>query len=140
MADALPWRGAAFRLGAMVALITAAADQAVKFWLLYGFDLPGRGRVALGPFLDLVLAWNTGISYGLFQQAGPLGQWALFALKVIAVVLLALWLARTGSRLSALTVRPVTGGPLRHSGERLLYSGSNGFVRLYITPPRLNLP
>ena len=46
------------------------------------FRPAGRGRVALTPFLDLVLAWNTGISYGLFQQAGPLGQWALFALKV----------------------------------------------------------
>ncbi len=65
-----PWRGATFRLGVMVALVTAAVDQAVKFWLLYGFDLPGRGRVALTPFLDLVLAWNTGISYGLFQTPG----------------------------------------------------------------------
>ena len=85
-------------------------DQAVKLWLLYGFDLPGRGRVPLTPFLDLVLAWNTGISYGLFQQAGPLGQWALFALKVIAVVLLGLWLARTGSRLSGLALGLIIGG------------------------------
>jgi hypothetical protein len=38
----------------------------------------GRGRVALAPFLDLVLAWNT-ISYGLFSR--PVGQWALFASK-----------------------------------------------------------
>ena len=35
----------------------------------------------LTPFLDLVLTWNTGISYGLFQQDGALGQWALLALK-----------------------------------------------------------
>jgi len=56
------------------------------------------------------LAWNTGISYGLFQQAGPLGQWALFALKVVAVVLLALWLARTGSRLSAIALGLIIGG------------------------------
>jgi signal peptidase II len=31
---------------------------------------------------------NTGISYGLFPQEDPLGQWALLALKVIASVLL----------------------------------------------------
>ena len=35
------WHGATFRLGVWVALLTAVADQAVKFWLLYGFDLPG---------------------------------------------------------------------------------------------------
>ena len=67
---------------------------------------------ALTPFLDLVLAWNTGISYGLFQQAGPLGQWALFALKVIAVVLLAVWLVRTGSRLSGLALGLIIGGAI----------------------------
>ena len=28
-----------------------------------------------------MLTWNTGISYGLFQQEGPFGHWALLALK-----------------------------------------------------------
>ena len=76
-----------------------------KLWLLYGFGLTGRGRVPLTPFLDLVLAWNTGISYGLFRQTGPLGQWALLTLKVIAVALLVIWLVRARSRLSALGAR-----------------------------------
>ncbi len=40
--------------------------------------------------------WNTGISYGWFQQEGPLGQWVLLALKAIAVALLWIWLARAG--------------------------------------------
>ena len=56
-------------------------DQALKLWLLFVFDLADRGAVALTPFVDLVLTWNTGISYGWFQQEGPLGQWALLALK-----------------------------------------------------------
>ena len=66
--------------------MAAAVDQAVKLWLLFVFDLGARGIVTLTPFLDLVLTWNTGISYGLFRQEGPLGQWALLALKAIAVV------------------------------------------------------
>ena len=134
MADVLPWRhGATFRLGVIVALVTAAADQALKFWLLYGFDLPGRGRVALTPFLDLVLAWNTGISYGLFQQAGPLGQWALFALKVVAVVLLALWLTRTGSRLSAIALGLIIGGATGNGVDRLVHGAVMDFVLFHIT-------
>ena len=64
------------RFGLVVAAAAAALDQAVKLWLLFVFDLGGRGLVTLTPFLDLVLTWNTGISYGLFQQEGPLGQWA----------------------------------------------------------------
>ena len=33
--------------------------------------------------MDLVLVWNPGISYGLFPQVGPLGQWALLAVKAL---------------------------------------------------------
>ena len=50
-----------------VAVAAAAIDQAAKLWLLFVLDLPARGVVRLTPFLDLVLTWNTGISYGLFQ-------------------------------------------------------------------------
>jgi signal peptidase II len=132
MAGALPGRGATFRLGIAVALLTAAADQAAKLWLLHDFDLPGRGRVALTPFLDLVLAWNTGISYGLFQQTGPLGQWALFALKVVAVVLLAIWLARTGSRLSAVALGLIIGGAIGNAIDRLVHGAVMDFVLFHI--------
>jgi signal peptidase II len=126
-------RGATFGLGVTVALATAAADQAVKFWLLDSFDLPGRGRVVLTPFLDLVLAWNTGISYGLFAQTGPLGQWALFALKTIAVLLLAVWLARAGSRLSAVALGLIIGGAIGNALDRLIHGAVMDFVLFHIT-------
>jgi signal peptidase II len=126
-------RSATFGLGVIVAVVTAVADQALKFWLLDSFDLAGRGRVALTPFLDLVLAWNTGISYGLFQGAGPLGQWALFALKMLAVVLLAVWLARTGSRLSAVALGLIIGGAIGNAVDRLVHGAVVDFVFFHIT-------
>src|SRR5215468_5567864 len=86
-------RGPPLRLGLLAAVIVAAIDQATKLWLLYGFGLTDRSQVPVTSFLDLVLAWNPGISYGLFQQTEPLGQWVLLALKVIAVALLLVWLA-----------------------------------------------
>jgi signal peptidase II len=133
MAGALPGLGATFRIGVAVALLAAAADQAVKLWLLDVFDLPGRGRVALTPFLDLVLAWNTGISYGLFQHMGPLGQLALFALKLVAVVLLGIWLARTGSRLSAVALGLIIGGAIGNAIDRLVHGAVMDFVLFHIT-------
>jgi len=62
------------RLGLLVAVASAAIDQAAKLWLLYVFDLRARAPVRLTPFLDLVMAWNKGISYGLFQQDGRSGN------------------------------------------------------------------
>lgn len=125
--------GAVMRLGVWAALVTSAVDQIVKLWLLYGYHLPERGRVVVTPFLDLVLAWNTGISYGMFQQAGPLGQWALFVLKVIAVVLLGLWLARTGSRLSGLALGLIIGGAIGNAVDRVVHGAVMDFVLLHVT-------
>ncbi len=73
--------------GLAVAAITGVLDQASKLWLLFVYEIgTGRGAVRVTPFFDLVLTWNTGISYGSLQQDGVLfGQWALLVLKVVAV-------------------------------------------------------
>ena len=121
------------RLGLIVALACAAADQASKLWLVFVFDLEGRGTVALAPFLDLVQVWNQGISYGLFQQEGPLGQWVLFGLKVAAVALLWIWLARVSSRLTALALGLIIGGAIGNAVDRLHWPGVMDFALFYVT-------
>ncbi len=121
------------RFGLWMAAVTAALDQASKLWLLFAFDLGARGVVSVTPFLDLVLIWNRGISYGLFQQDGPLGQWALVALTVIAVALLWIWLARTDSRLTALSLGLVIGGAVGNAVDRLAYGAVADFALFHVT-------
>src|SRR6185295_10088016 len=50
------WYGPLTRLGVVAVVLTVVADQATKWWVLSVLDLPSRGRVAAGPFIDLVLA------------------------------------------------------------------------------------
>jgi signal peptidase II len=121
------------RFALAVALVATAVDQAVKLWLLFVFDLGARGIVTLTPVLDLVLTWNTGISYGLFRQEGPLGQWALLALKAIAVILQWNWLARTSSRLTALSLGLIIGGAVGNAIDRLAYGAVADFVLFHVT-------
>jgi signal peptidase II len=121
------------RFGLAIAVAAAAIDQAVKLWLLFVFDLGGRGIVTLTPFLDLVLTWNTGISYGLFRQEGPLGQWLLLALKAIAVILLWIWLARATTRLTALSLGMIIGGAVGNAIDRYAYGAVADFVLFHIT-------
>jgi signal peptidase II len=121
------------RLGLMVAAVSAAIDQASKLWLLYVFDLPARAPVRLTPFLDLVMAWNKGISYGLFQQDGPFGQWVLLAIKAAAVVLLWAWLARAGSRLTAVALGLIIGGAAGNAVDRLIHDAVADFILFHIT-------
>ena len=125
--------GSLSAFGLVIAAVACALDQAAKFWLLDAFDLASRGAVPVTPFADLILTWNTGISYGLFQQTGPLGQWALFALKVVAVVLLTMWLARTHSRLSAVALGLIIGGAIGNAVDRLVHGAVMDFVLFHLT-------
>jgi len=121
------------RLGLITAAATAVLDQALKLWLLFAFDLPSRGIVRLTPFLDLVLIWNKGISYGLFQQDGPLGRWVLLALTAGAVTLLWIWLAKSTSRLMVVSLALIIGGAVGNAVDRLAYGAVADFVLLHLT-------
>ena len=120
------------RFGLLVAAVVCALDQAAKLWLLFGYDLANKGVVAVLPFIDFVLVWNRGISYGLFQQESETGQWILFALKLAAVALLWVWLARAASRLTALGLGLIIGGALGNAIDRLLHGAVVDFVLFHI--------
>jgi signal peptidase II len=119
-------------LGLTVAALTCLADQAAKFWLLFDLDLANRGRVALTRFIDLVLTWNTGISYGLFPQQGPIGEWGLFAFKLAAIAFLWAWLARASSRLTAASLGLIIGGAVGNAVDRLHWPGVMDFVLFHV--------
>ena len=132
------WWGRRSGLGFAVAASTAAIDQASKLWLLYVFDIAAHVPVHLTPFLDLVLVWNKGISYGLFQQDGTLGQWILIAIKAAALVFLWMWLARTPSRLTAVALGLITGGAVGNAVDPFLHEGVADFVLFHITTPTIH--
>ena len=105
----------------------ASSIRPSKFWLLTASISPAAPPVAVTPFFDLVLTRNTGISYGLFQQQGPLGQWALLAFKAAAVVFLWVWLARAPIAADRRGARPDhrRGGRQCHRPAAL--AGGHGF-------------
>jgi len=120
-------------LGLFIAAGTVLLDQALKLWLLFGFDLETRTPVRVAPFLDLVSVWNTGISYGLFPQNGPVGQWLLLAFKAAAVALLSVWLSRAGTRLTAVALGLIIGGAVGNAIDRLAFGAVFDFVLLHLT-------
>jgi signal peptidase II len=119
--------------GLAVALVAGVLDQASKLYLLFVYDLAANGPVEVAPFLDFILTRNTGISYGLFQSSGAAGQWVLLAIKVLAVTLLWIWLARARDRLTALSLGLIMGGALGNAVDRLAYGWVVDFVHFHIT-------
>lgn len=125
--------------GFAIAALAAAADQLSKLWLLLHDDLATRAPIAVAPFVDLVLTWNTGISYGLLQQQSAAGWWALLAFKVAAVAFLWVWLARSSSRLTATALGLIIGGAVGNAVDRLHWPGVMDFVLLHLETARWSL-
>lgn len=120
-------------LGLAAALIALVLDQAAKLWLLFAYDLAEKGAVAVAPFFDLVLVWNKGISYGLFQQDGAFGQWALLLLKTVAVVLLWVWMTRATTRWLAVSLGLIIGGAIGNAIDRIAYGAVADFAHFHVT-------
>jgi signal peptidase II len=118
--------------GILAALVTLVADQASKLWLLYVFDLAHRGAVRVTPFFDLVLAWNIGISFGWLQNDSQAAQLALMAVKVLAVVALAIWMARSHTRLVTVALGLIIGGAIGNGIDRLLHGAVVDFALFHI--------
>ena len=121
-----------FRSGLIAAVVTLALDQASKLWLLFVFDLGLRGAVKVTPFFDLVLAWNPGISFGWLQNDSPLAQIALLMVKAVAVVVLAIWMARSRTVLATVALGLIIGGALGNAIDRLAYGAVVDFALFHV--------
>lgn len=120
------------RAGILAAVVTLVADQATKLWLLNVFDLARRGVVRVTPFFDLVLAWNIGISFGWLQSDNQAAQFALMAVKGIAVVALAVWMARSHTLLATIALGLIIGGAIGNGIDRLAYGAVVDFALFHI--------
>jgi signal peptidase II len=120
------------RAGAIAAIATLVIDQASKLWLLFVFDIAHRGAVKVTPFLDLVLAWNVGISFGWFQNDGVLAQIMLTAIKAVAVIVLAIWMARSRNWLSTVALGLIIGGAVGNAIDRVAYGAVVDFALFHV--------
>jgi signal peptidase II len=118
-------------LGFAVAALVVLADQASKAWLLHVYDLDAKGTVTLTPFLDLVLLWNTGISYGLLPQDSTLGRFGLILFAVLASLALTVWLARVASPLTAAAIGLIIGGAFGNAIDRIAYGAVADFFAFH---------
>ncbi|MGQ7792309.1 signal peptidase II [Faunimonas sp. B44] len=118
-------------VGAAVALAAIAVDQAHKAWMLGPFDIASKGRIEAAPFLDLVLVWNRGVSYGLFTQDADAGQWILIALGLAGAALFSWWLRDTDRVLPAVALGLIIGGALSNVIDRIVHGAVADFFLLH---------
>ncbi len=118
-------------IGAVAAVLTLAADQASKLWLLRDFDLAARSPYSVAPGVDLLLAWNRGISYSLLTADSDGGRYLLIGATLLATLLIVWWLWRSTTRTTGLALGLLIGGAVGNLIDRVLYGAVVDFVFIH---------
>jgi lipoprotein signal peptidase len=118
--------------GLLAGLIVLAADQASKWWVLHGIDLPAQQQIVLLPVLNLTFVRNTGVTFGLFHGSGPWGYLVLAAVALAVVVALGVWLRRAESALVAVSLGAIAGGAIGNVIDRLRFGWVVDFIDAHL--------
>jgi signal peptidase II len=106
--------------GLVAAVLVAVLDQLGKARILgiFADSLPGE-RIEITSFFNLVLTWNRGMSFGLFDSAAALNTMIFTALAAVIVTGLVVWLRRVEQSLLAVAIGMVIGGAVGNVIDRL---------------------
>lgn len=110
-------------LGLSLAAATIVLDQATKWWVVNVLMQPPRS-IEVTSFFDMVMVWNRGVSFGLFNDSGAITRWALPALAILISGTLLVWLWRVSDRLIAIALGLIIGGAIGNLIDRLGYNGA----------------
>src|SRR3546814_6485260 len=69
-------------------------------------------------FFNLVQVWNTGVSFGLFQEDSTLRSLILIGVAAAVMLWLGIWLWRSHSRLAGVALGGIIGGALGNILDR----------------------
>ncbi len=118
-------------LGLAIAVMVVALDQAVKGWVVTVVMQPPR-TIELTSFLNLVMTWNHGISFGLFAgevQAMPI---ILIGVAAAVVLLLLVWLIRADRMIAAVWLGAVIGGAVGNVVDRVRVGAVADFIDVHV--------
>jgi signal peptidase II len=120
------------RLSATLAALVAVCDQLSKGWVVNMLMKPPR-EVPVTDFFSLVLVWNKGVTFGLFNHMAPsVMPIILLGAAVLILLFLARWLWRTTSVLVSLCLAAIMGGAVGNIIDRLQYGAVVDFLDFHI--------
>jgi signal peptidase II len=116
--------------GLTIAILVLAFDQASKWFFLEVVQVAIRPPIEVLPFFNLVMVWNTGISFGMFAEGGK--PYILAAISLTIMLILVFWLAKSHSRLTAAALGSTLGGAAGNVIDRLHFGAVADFFDFHI--------
>lgn len=128
------------RIG-LIAGIVLVTDQISKFVIMERWLRPAGVTetpffsdvvVELTPFFNLIMAWNTGISFSLLSAESEAGRWGLIALQS-AITMGVLWWSRSfTTRLAIVGAGLIVGGAIGNIIDRVRFAAVADFFDFHV--------
>lgn len=105
-------------------------DQATKWLVVHRLDLITRQSIdVLPPYINLRMAWNRGVNFGLFADYDM--RWVLVAVAIAITAFVVWWMRRDGgSRPAHVAAGLLIGGALGNVIDRILYGAVADFLNM----------
>ncbi len=116
-----------FRNGLIVSAAVLIVDGLTKWWIVSNVMQPPR-VIEVTSFLNLVMGWNFGISFGFLNSTPGLSEWLLPMVVVVITAALGVWLYRTDRLRPALALGLIIGGALGNLVDRLRFGAVADFL------------
>ena len=88
-------------------------------------------KIYVNEYLDFILVFNTGISYGLFSGGGDFQKWILISLSILIIIFLLNLIRNESSIISKLSISFIIGGALGNVLDRFTYGAVVDFISLH---------
>ncbi len=117
-------------------LLTAALvfllDQALKYLVVHVMQLDRIREIDLiDPWLNLRMAWNQGMNFGLFASDVDVMRWVLIAIALAVCLWVGVWIGRAKpSRFAQVSAGFLIGGALGNVVDRLMYGAVADFLNM----------
>lgn len=120
------------RLTAWIAVAIIVFDQLLKYWVVHVLRLDQlRNLDVLPPWLNLRMAWNQGVNFGLLSSEQDLTRWLLIAIAVAICLWVWVWLWRSAaSRFARVAGGLLIGGAIGNVIDRLAYGAVADFLNM----------
>jgi len=115
----------------IIAGVVFALDQLSKLLVLKVLDLDFVQSIdVLPPYLNLRMAWNYGINFGLLAGDKDVTRWILIAVAVLITGWVIWWMRREARPLARVSAGFLVGGALGNVVDRLAYGAVADFLNM----------
>ncbi len=119
------------RFGLWIAAAVILLDQATK-WLIRDVVMAPPRSIPVTDFFNIVMVWNRGVSFGLFDNDSV---WTPMLLSLLAVgisIVLMVWLRRAEGKWLALGLGMVIGGAVGNVIDRAVWRAVFDFLDFHV--------